>query len=239
MNKYKKYLLGATNEREFRHRFGLLARNARGWIDLGLEELEEIKELLVSSLIGDANKKGIEILRRFYNKELAAPTPQKRKTRLLRKQIDRQRFREGIEEYGVYDTDSEELVPVIHGGDLGRIIAAIYHGRGYGTENWMPNLKKGMDEKTGLMFHSRMPDRAHYYARSAADQRVGIQAILMAIVPRKYLYHNQGDEYSLPYWHYKYLRDIKIVTEFEREFWFIEEYYRKHYLSGAIILEGR
>lgn len=235
MNRYKKYLLEATSEREFRHRFGMLARNARGWMDL-LEELEELKEMLRDHLfIEDVNKKGVEVLHRFYNKELPALTPQKRKKLMRKQQIDKQRFKEEIEEYGVYDTDSEELIPIIHGGDLGRIIAAIYHGRGYATENWMPNVKKGIDERTGLMFHSRVTDRAHYYARLAAWQRMGVQAILLAFVPRKYLYHNQGDEYSLPYWHYKYLRDIKIVTEFETEFYHIEEYYRKHYLSGAVL----
>ena len=71
MNAYKKYLLGAKNEREFRHRFGMLARNARGWMDLGLEELKELKEMMWGHpFIEDVNKKGVEILHRFYNKEL-------------------------------------------------------------------------------------------------------------------------------------------------------------------------
>jgi hypothetical protein len=241
MNAYKKYLKAVTTVDQFRVAFGDLARNSRGWMDLSFD-IKKLPDLMHEDMEA-AVTMAASMLRGYYNKEakqkdLAYRLGYYRKFGYTPVGREKEFYKESIELYGLYDEDinEDELIPVIHGGDLGRITAALKHGRGYKMEVCAPNPHKGIDEETGLQFHSKFSDRSKFYARSAASQRVGVAAVLMAVVPRKYVYNNgdsgYGDEYNLPYWNYKYMQDIKVITELDPEYWCIEEYYKEHYLTG-------
>lgn len=150
-------------------------------------------------------------------------------------QYENQYYEEYLEDMELED-EGEYYIPVIHGGDLGRIQAALIHHRGYRTENSFSHPEKVKVSHEGLMFHSEYAGRAHYYAKSAAENRVGIQAILMAFVPRKYLYQNEErDEYSLPTWYYNKMINITILTQEDEEYWNIEEYYWRFYRHPEVI----
>lgn len=229
---YAKYLSAAVTAEDFHIRFNHLARNTRGWLQLGLE-INELPALIHTDR-EEAVRMATAMLRRVYNAERPERTVKSRKISRRRHQLSKWAYEDALEDNDMYDTEDMTLMPVIHGGCLGRVHAAIYHGRGYGTENSMPNHSKKIEEKTGIMFHSDFSGRADGYAKMAASQRVGVRAVLMAMVPRKYLYNNQGDEYSLPYWHYKHMQDVRVVTEYDPEYKDIETYYEANY-KGVLV----
>lgn len=224
---YRQYLRTATTEEEFRYKFGQLVRSTRGRLQLGLNEAVYLEEALLDGNIAEAFRIGLEMLKN----EVFTPATSMHKKRRAKNQ--RKNFLLDVEEYGIYDFDSEELVPVIHGGSLGRIHSFIHHKRGYRALVHAPNMEKMEMCDQGFMVHSEYAGRARYYAQASATQHCGVGAILMARIPKKYLYENQGDEFTLHTWHYKHLTDITIVAATEEGYYDIESYYKEAYLASA------
>lgn len=229
---YKQYLLTAKDATDFRIKFGELARNARGRLQLGYNEALMVDEYLADGNIPAAIHLGLAMLKNIFKPQMKV-THRRRIPKHRRRNL-RQEYREDVAEFGMYDFESEELVPVIHGGDLGRINAILNCKRGYNALVSAPNPEKQIMSKCGFMIHSEYSGRAKYYARSAAEQSIGISAVLMAYVPKKYLYHNQGDEYTLHTWNYHHMQNVKVLSELDDEYYWVEEYYKENYLKEVM-----
>ena len=132
---------------------------------------------------------------------------------------------------GIHELNSEELVPIIHGGNDKTINAFMNKEWGYGTLQDMPMPNAQKNSNQGIMVHSSYPDRADMYATRAFHGDAE-PSVLMGMVPRKYLYENDiSDEFSMPTWFGDKIQNPKIIKQSDPEYANHKEIYKNEYLS--------
>lgn len=246
-NKLSNYIRAATDKTDLQYRVGNTLRNSRNAAySIGYDIHEAARKDVQNGLASDnvirrvrAGLRPIEPRTTTMSKSDMLDNAddrilnKKRYDRQMRKLQESMANRKGSgamisAKEGLLDGDPEEYMQVIHGGDHAKIKNFINSGNThYRTENTMltNNPNKPISED-GFMFHSSYQGRAVPYANMYTAGSLGEPAVLTGKVKRKYLYHNQGDEYSLPKHLYDKIENPQIFTQKSHpDKWYSDSFY--------------
>ena len=213
-NRYTKYLEEANgNRRLFSHRMDQLMRNGRDKISFDFYKGEDIRKNVMPK--ADAKSESLKAylrdtfrpMSKTYQfakddrKKILQNTGLTEKAKEARGSIDRYKKlikwdREPLKENTV--GNPEKYVKIVHGGTKSTIHSFLRGGNsGYKLEAAGFDPIKKRQVKQGLQVHSKIGERAKTYAERAAQNKYSEPAVMTGYIKRKYLTHNQGDEYGV------------------------------------------
>lgn len=241
-----RYLKGATgNVEKLRSRAGdLLRESSPRWATPGVEHLEAAKSAIRK---GTVTPDVTKYIRKSYNPGYKPGLRSKPISSLNKNELQTRKhlldggmsdaptrheiknsYKTSIPEYRkkIYknhrpEGNQEDYINIVHGGEHSKIKNFINTGNTKNlTENKMATNKLSEPaSREGLMFHSKIKDRAADYAHTHSESRLGNPAVLAGRIKKKHLYRNgDSDEYSLPKHLYNKIEDAKIYTPKDKEY---------------------
>lgn len=115
------------------------------------------------------------------------------------------------------DVGPEDYVDIIHGTNKAKAEAFLRGGNGASRLESMTNLGQGKFNDMGIQVHSRIKERAPQYADMQSKVKGGHPAVVEGRIKRKFLYHNQGDEYGIPEEFFNKIEDAKVYNPNTKE----------------------
>lgn len=133
------------------------------------------------------------------------------------------------------ESQSEEWIPIIHGGNSEAIQAFLEGEHGYKTQVNMPNTEEKRVSNEGIMVHSQHAARAKGYATMSggySKENEGRPAVLMGHIQRKYMYQNDvADEFSVPIWHADKIKNPLVIDDKNPLYKAAEKVYENRFLN--------